>query len=248
MEIINHIFDSKALGCSTSFNVLIPSNTSIDNSFGTLYLLHGAYGNENDWLNCSTIKELSIKHNLIFVFPRGEQSYYTNALNGPQYEDFISKELKIFIENTYNVSKNRENTYIAGLSMGGYGALKIALNNKDKYSLVGSFSGVVDIAKIAPQRDNSVFRFDLTFGDISKLKGSKHDLFKLSYDSFKDKQYDLDIFISCGTEDHLYTDNLRFKYHLSSTGYDFIYSESPGVHDWIYWNKAITEFLNLIKK
>ncbi|KLE17192.1 alpha/beta hydrolase family protein [Clostridium sp. C8] len=247
MKIINHTIESKSLGYSTSFNVLIPMD-NVNDSTGTLYLLHGAYGNENDWLNLSPIKELAANHNFIIVFPRGEQSFYTNALNGPQYEDFISEELKSFIENTYKVSKDRKNTFIAGLSMGGYGALKIALKNKDKYSLVGSFSGATDIAELTPKRDNAIFRFDLTFGDISKLRGSKHDLFKISSDVLNDKQYDLDIFLMCGTEDHLYEDNVRFKDHLSSINYDFTYIEGPGVHDWDYWSKSIAEFLNFMKK
>lgn len=246
MRIINHSFNSKFLGYETAINVIIPTNNISLPPYKVLYLLHGAHGNENDWITNTNISQLVDKYGLIIVCPRGEQSYYTNAMKGPQYESYIAIELKEFIENNYVVSKNKENNFIAGLSMGGYGALKIAFNNLEKFSTVGCFSGVVDVAKVTPHRDNSVFRFDLTFGDITKLKDSKHDLFKLSSDIINSTKPQINTFIICGTEDHLYNDNKNFIKHLHSIKYKYTYMEFPGEHDWPFWNASIIKFLQFI--
>lgn len=246
MKIINHVFESKYLGYKTKFNVISPTTSTLNEPLKVLYLLHGAYGDENDWLNNSNIIQLADEYNLLIVLPRGENRYYTNSLNGPQYESYIACELKYFIENTYPVSPNREDTFIAGLSMGGYGALNIAFNNLDKYSIVGCFSGVVDIAEVAPNRDNSIFRFDLTFGDITKLKNSKHDLFKLSKNIIESNKPNINTFITCGADDHLYEDNIRFIKHLDKIGYKYTYIELSGVHNWDFWKKSIVNFLEFV--
>ena len=143
----------------------------------------------------------------------------------------------------FNISKKPEDTYIAGLSMGGYGAMKCALTNPERYAGAASFSGFVDFKSIInyPQDDDQK-------AEIVGLIGSdfavapEDDLFVLA--ERLEKREDFQIYISCGYDDYLYKDNLKFKKHLENLGIAHKFEDWPGEHNWEFWDKSIKNALN----
>jgi len=135
--------------------------------------------------------------------------------------------------------------------MGGYGAFKLGLTYPEKFAAAGSFSGALDIdhyyniIKVNPDEKQ---RFDRIFGDMDKFNGSGNDLFQL-VKNIKNKNLKCPrLFQSCGTEDFLYKENINFKNHLLENDINLTYEESPGEHNWDFWDPAIKRFLNFIDK
>ena len=142
---------------------------------------------------------------------------------------------------------DRKDNFVAGLSMGGYGAFKLALTYPERFAAAASLSGALDIRAVTSprsDRDNRIWLAEMrtVFGDLSKVPGSKHDLFtlakKVAKSPVKPRLYQC-----CGTEDHLYADNIRFREAVSKLPLDLTYEEGPGGHTWAYWDQMIQNVL-----
>jgi S-formylglutathione hydrolase FrmB len=160
------------------------------------------------------------------------------------YYTYLSEELPKFMTNYFPISSQRNDNFICGLSMGGYGALKIALSNPNKFSKVISLSGVTDIVSVINSenmRDRNN-KFKAIFGEES-IKDTKHDLFYLVNQIIDNKQEMPNIYIVCGTEDFLYEDNLRFKNHLENLNVKHTFIQSKGDHNWEFWDDYIKKVL-----
>lgn len=213
-----------------------------------LYLLHGAYGDAFSWVRYSNIDRYAQEHGIVVVMASAENSFYQDLKSGKKYKTFFTEELPTFIVNVFPVSKDREKTYIAGFSMGGYGAWYLALSRPDLYSKAASLSGALDIVglyKNQEDRDNSndPFNWEDSFGDPDKLEGSRYDLFAL---------YDKDVANGCvpklyqavGYEDFLYHSNVYVKEEFEKRNADLTYVEDKGGHNWEFWDKYIQNILN----
>jgi S-formylglutathione hydrolase FrmB len=168
--------------------------------------------------------------------------------HGSRYGEFISEEVPAVAHDLFPLSTKREDTFIAGLSMGGYGAFKLAFTYPERYAAAASLSGALDIAEVVrlkkddPTNKAWLAKMQTIFGDLSKVPGSKHDLFVLAKKAAK-APLKPRLYQYCGTEDFLYADNLRFRDAVRRLPFDLTYEEGPGDHNWTYWDRMIQNVL-----
>lgn len=255
MSFIECSFFSKSLRTQAAVTVLIPSenmfegNTQKESYYKsgkkhpTLFLFHGIWGGHMDWVRNSNIIRYAQERQVAVVLPSAVNSFYTDMAYGAKYFTFISEELPQVMRTLFPLSDKREDTFVAGLSMGGYGALKLALRKPDSFAAVASLSGAVDIVSQINSPDILDLKLKDVFGDLSKVKGSDNDLFYLT-EKLKANGTSLPkIYQACGTEDFLYKDNLSFKEHMEKLNIDFTYEEAKGGHDWNFWDTYIQKVL-----
>ena len=242
MALIELKFYSQKLGMQTEVYVVIPQKSTAgqigveskadDNRYKCLYLLHGLSDDHTIWLRRTSIERYATAYGICVVMPCGGCSFYSDMKYGMKYYSYISEELPMVISEFLKVSHKREDTYIAGLSMGGYGALKIALKNPDKYSAVAGLSSVADIkCGLFDEILVPVFGDDLNIPDDD-------DLFYLAEktNSVSEKPR---VYMGIGTEDFMYDANVRLKEKFDQLNYDFTYRESAGGHGWTFWDEYI---------
>jgi len=215
-----------------------------------LYLLHGYIGDHTDWVRFSSPERFNWPYRYAIIMPAVQNSYYTDTTYGQKYLTFITEELPAVMENTFPLSTKREDRFIGGLSMGGYGALKAAFLYPKRYSKVFSLSGATDINHIREITRNTGRKvsFDAVFGK-GQVMQTKHDLFYLAQKN-SDKGIEFpEIYIACGTEDFLYDSNLKMHAFFNTHHIKHEFIAEPGVHDWEFWDKFLyLSFLWMAKK
>ncbi|MFD3261031.1 alpha/beta hydrolase [Paenibacillus lentus] len=253
MALIQCRFFSEVLGLSTSMTVILPQRaksqigmrgSEISGPIPTLYLLHGLSDDDSIWLRRTSLERYVSELGLAVVMPQVGVSFYTDMDAGKRYWTFISEELPYICRSFFPLSEHREDTFVAGLSMGGYGAFKLALRKPGVFSAAASLSGALDVSvnRIDEARrsiDNqSLYR--QIFGSQGP-QGTQDDLFKL-LETVDPGTAPL-LYQCCGTEDFLYEDNVRFRDACIGAGFDLTYEEGPGTHDWTYWDARIQDVL-----
>lgn len=239
----SHFF-SEALGVQTTVYVILPQkstkgqigvNGNGDNSeYKCLYLLHGLSDDHSIWLRRTSIERYATEYGICVVMPYGGRSFYTDMQYGGKYYTYISEELPRLMQEFFGVSDKRENNFIAGLSMGGYGALKIALKNPECYSAVAGLSSAADIRGVAMDFKDTLIP---VFGEDVNIPDDE-DLLCLA-EKTNALQVKPRIYMGVGTEDFLYDGNQKLKAKFESLHYDYTYRESPGVHGWAFWDEYI---------
>jgi putative tributyrin esterase len=246
MALIHCNFRSNALEISTEMYVILPDGTNETKNNGqgklpVLFLLHGLSDDCSAWIRQTSIERYVNEMRLAVVMPSVNRSFYNDMKHGSKYWTFISEELPEVVRNLFHISEKREDNFAAGLSMGGYGAFKLALRHPDRFAAAASLSGAVDICAI---KGNGLDKeLKNIFGDLGKLKGSSNDLFHLADEVSRSEGLKPLLYQCCGTEDFLYTDNIRFRDFCSKLPFDFTYEEEPGIHEWGYWDKKIQRVL-----
>lgn len=257
MAYIQCRFFSDILRVSTSMTVLLPepavsqigmSGSTANGPYPTLYLLHGLSDDDSIWLRRTSIERYVAGMGLAVVMPQVDVSFYTDMDAGKRYWTFISEELPYISRSFFPLSHRREDTFVAGLSMGGYGAFKLALRKPEMFAAAASLSGALDIAHLIPELADSPieadYRRDLfrqIFGDKDP-RGTENDLMYLIQQV--DPATVPMLFQCCGTEDFLYEDNVRFRNLCNQIdGLKHTYTEGPGEHDWAYWDARIQDVL-----
>lgn len=244
MALINIKISSVELQAGTVITVVYPDLAiNKQKEVNVLFLLHGYSGNNYDWTRYTNLEKIVAEKNLMVVMPDGDNSFYTNSIAGFNYFDFLTKELPQTIENIFKIKLTKENTYIVGLSMGGYGALKAALTYPNKYQGVASLSGTTNIKDIHERLGDRVKVIESIFGTKEHLDKNLeiHELTILTKNLEKEK---LDIYLACGTEDFLYQDNLKFKDHLELNNIPYVFKTRAGGHSWDYWGFEIISVIN----
>ena len=246
-------FFSEILTLGCTMHVILPQRKLADaqkkssKKFRTLYLLHGHSDDHTAWQRWTSIERYVERLNLAVVMPAVHLSYYTDMAHGGKYWQFISEEVPAVVRDIFPLSSERKDNFVAGLSMGGYGAFKLALTHPEDYAAAASLSGALDIRERVrtdhPRNDkNRLAEMRNIFGDLSKLPGSKHDLIalakKVSKGSVRPHLYQC-----CGTEDFLYKENIHFRDIVSKLPLHLTYEEGPGEHNWAYWDKMIQSAL-----
>ncbi|NHN33109.1 alpha/beta hydrolase [Paenibacillus agricola] len=251
MAFIDCHFFSETLGVSASMHVILPQPTTtqiglesrvVKAKHPTLFLLHGLSDDHTIWMRRTSIERYAAAYGIAVVMPAVNRSFYTDMAAGYKYWTFISEELPALARSFFPLSHEREDTFVAGLSMGGYGAFKLALSCPEQFAAAASLSGAVDVVELSKQRDP--VEFGRVFGDLDQVQGSRMDLFQLAKDVAQEegiKQPKL--YQCCGTEDFLYADNLRFRDHCRDLKLDLTYEEEPGSHEWGYWDHKIQAVL-----
>ncbi len=238
-------FFSSVLSLSTSLNVILPLGDSVTRPYRTLYLLHGLSDDHTIWARRTSIERYAEAHGVAVIMPAVGRSFYVDMARGLRYGTFVEQELPSVCRSLFPLSPLREDTFVAGLSMGGYGAFRLALRRPDLFCAAGSFSGATDIAQIGQGSDEQM-RAEWTwmFGDLGRITGSDFDLFHLASQLPRERRRQLRLYQCCGTEDFLYEGNVRFRDHARSLGLDLTYDEGPGTHEWGYWDRKVREFLD----
>ena len=234
-----------ALGVQTRMHVLLPQRPAAEKA-KTLYLLHGMSDDEGTWMRRTSIERYAEEKGLAVVMPDGGLGWYTDMYRGLAWFRFISEELPALCRRFFPIlSDKREDTWIGGNSMGGYGALKCALRAPQTFSRVISLSGALDAADTAVNNTVPATRryWEDVFGPAEDVSGSENDLFAAAT-ALTDPALRPRIYMWCGTEDFLYGQNIRMRDHLRALGYDLTYEESPGDHQWQYWDKKIAGALD----
>jgi putative tributyrin esterase len=250
MPLLHCDFFSESLGLNTAMDVILPQRSMVEMQAGqrgklpTLYLLHGLSDDHTAWQRWTSIERYVEGMNLAVVLPEVHRSFYTDMARGGRYWTFISEELPALARDLFPLSARREDNFVAGLSMGGYGALKLALTHPERYAAVAGLSGVADIVTVASEREEEGWEdyMKSIFGRLDRLRGSRHDLFFLAKQA---AGADLRprLFLCCGTEDDLLNDNRRFRDFIRQLHFELTYKEGRGAHDWIYWDAMIQKVL-----
>ncbi len=248
MALFEISFYSHTLGMSMKMNVLLPQKAISDKSkIPVLYLLHGMSDDHSVWLRQTSIERYVSEYNLAVIMPTTHLGWYTDMAKGGKYWTFISEELPEVCHSFFpQLSQSRKDTFAAGLSMGGYGALKLGLARPEKFAAVASLSGALDVRAICHEfqhTEEGSFWFNI-FGDAEDVQGSDNDLLALAETVSNSNQPKPKVYIWCGTEDFLYDQNITMKNHLNKFDFDLTYKESPGDHQWKYWDEKIVEVLH----
>ncbi|MBO5667660.1 MAG: esterase family protein [Lentisphaeria bacterium] len=238
-------FFSAVLGRAVSMNAIIPQNKD-KKDLKILYLLHGLSDDASIWFRRTSIERYTDAYNMLVIMPDGGRSFYTDAIAGDNYWTFISRELPEVVKDIFNVTPVRENSYAAGLSMGGYGALKLALRTPENFTAAAGLSSATDIKARFRAADSASWRPELKriFGSSKQLAARDNDLFVLAEKAVASGKKLPKILSICGDEDFMIRDNRRFNKFMKDTGYPEFYSyERPGVHNWIFWDRYIQDVL-----
>jgi S-formylglutathione hydrolase FrmB len=217
--------------------------------FKTLWLLHGLHGDNTSWMRKSSIERYVKKYNLAVVMPSVDRSWYTNTAYEVNYFNFVAYELPALMRSTFKAySDKREDNIVAGLSMGGYGSLTLALTCPMQYGSCISLSGSLDVTRKGRKCNinewRSIFGFDIETPD--ELCGSEHDLFALAKNNAESGLPFPKLYMWCGTEDTLIDINKKYDDHLTSLGVPHLFEFSEGDHSWKWWDMHIKDGLKYI--
>jgi len=255
MALLHVSFFSEVLGMCMQMDVILPQQTNgqigmegvaIDKKIPTLYLLHGMSDDHTIWLRRTSIERYVSDLGIAVVMPSTHLGWYTDMAHGNKYWTFISDELPKICRTFFNnLSERREDNFVAGLSMGGYGALKMGLGASDTFSAVASLSGALDVNAICRYNQATEEKEFWTniFGDLTLVEGSENDLLAQATRLKASGKPLPKVYIWCGTEDFLYEQSKTMVAHLKSLDYDLTYEESPGDHQWKYWDDKIQSVL-----
>jgi S-formylglutathione hydrolase FrmB len=212
-----------------------------------LYLLHGLSDDASAWQRYSSIETLAAAYGLVVVMPSVGRSFYIDQPNGQKYFSYLVEELPRYLADVFGLRPRREDTFIAGISMGGYGAIKAALLYPELYVAAASLSGVLSLGILnAVQDDPRRAEFELLFGDMNKLAGSEHDPAAWLQQAAKEPRKIPHLYVYTGRQEDIFPLSGMFHAACQSLGVASEYHEEDGHHDWFLWDRLIRLFLNSI--
>ena len=244
----------KSLQRRTSISVILPSDNLhflqdkeeiVPQPYKTLYLLHGLYGSDDIFLANTSIQKFAEDNGIAIVIPCGENSFYVDHEASHRfYGQYVGQELLDITRNIFPLSDKREDTFIAGFSMGGYGAIRNGLKYSQNFSKIGMISSALITDDIVDYTsDSNVLRsrefYESIFGNLNNLKGSDMDPKAL----IETTENIPDIFMACGEDDFLLDKNIDFHDFLTSKGIFCEFVKAEGEHTWEFCDKYIKEFI-----
>ncbi|MGQ0543405.1 MAG: alpha/beta hydrolase [Blastocatellia bacterium] len=248
----NFKLNSKLMGKEMPYRVLLPFQYEDHNlvRYPVIYLLHGLTGHYDNWTEKTKLGEYIVGHKVIIVTPEGDNGWYTDSATtaNHKYESYIVQELIPEIDKKFRTVADRKSRAIAGLSMGGYGALKFGMKYPDLFSLAGSFSGALGVTSFIEGSRDAAFIKSLNeiFGPAGSETRKANDIFGLVRALTPEKTNSLPfLYIDCGTEDFLFQNNRDFISLLVEKKIRHEFRQLPGAHNWIYWDSQVQEFLRL---
>jgi len=233
-------FFSPALGRTMQYRVVEPSEMTAA-KLPVVFLLHGGGGTYWDWTNYSDVARFALS-GLVLVMPDADESWYTNSASRPRdrYEDYIVQDLISDVRQRFPVLSARSATGAIGISMGGYGAIKIALHHPELFSFVGALSPAVDVPRrgFEPQRAAQWYHYRQIFGPGGSDTRVQNDLFRLISRRVDPRDAPF-FYITCGEQEALLLPNREFVDDLRGRGFRFEFHEAEGGHNWQQWNAQL---------
>src|SRR5437764_6507966 len=247
-------FQSKLVNAVLPYNVILPPGyrTSTTTRYPVLYLLHGLTGHYSDWLTRTNVADYAAQYRMIVVMPEGKDGWYTDSATVPndKYESYILKELIPDVQKRYRTIETRLGRGVAGLSMGGYGALKFGLKSPGTFAFAASLSGAQaapswtekDLKDPGAARDSVLSVFGPAGSDTRKANDIFEGVRSMTPNRVAGLPY---LYLDCGTEDGLFSSNQQFAALLREKKIPHEYRELPGDHNWAYWDRQVQEVLKI---
>lgn len=266
MAVMTLKFYSEVLGLATSLRILIPTKPNVEEGYEAhyaekeklpvLWLLHGGSDNYADWHDCTTVQLLADQYGIGVVMPDAQNGSYANMAYGPAWFDYITQELMEYVYVRFPFSRAREDNYIAGMSMGGFGTLKIALRYPERFLAACPIASAVQLVEqyvhhATDERKWFGREFEKIFGhyeDPEKLLGSEEDCYCLLGKALQEKKELPALMMAQGTEDFTYQGNKDFYEYAVSQGVQVKWVEAPGAHNWDSWNLYLPEVFSFIQE
>jgi S-formylglutathione hydrolase FrmB len=244
----------------TTINVQFITPDKHKGPYKVVYLLHGLHGNQGTWIDRTMLPCYCNDYDAVFVMPDVGRSFYCNQKYGRKFFSFVSEELPEISRNIFNISAKREDTAVMGCSMGGYGALKLALTKPEQFSFCGSIAAacvylrpMLDGLRLSDGADS--FRKkgaeeEEILNDIYSVYGAELEYLPENDISELLKIFPADkpmpkIYSTCGTEDNLRKENLDLRDDMKKRAFDFTYEEWKGGHDWYFFSDALKKTLDV---
>ncbi|MFV0560910.1 MAG: alpha/beta hydrolase [Enterococcus sp.] len=246
---------SNVLEMEVNINVILPQTTQKKIGTSTqaklvdipvLYLLHGMGGNQSVWARRTSIERYASEYGIAVIMPSTELGWYTDTTYDMNYWTFVSEELPQICHELFpQITTKKEKTYAAGLSMGGYGALKLGLAKPESFAAIASLSGAVSVGEnmddLLMVRKASFW--EGIFGPLNQVAGSTNDPVYLLNELIKSGKEAPRFYFACGEEDFLYGANQVMVQKIADAGLPVVFEHGPGEHNWIFWDKWIQRVL-----
>ena len=252
MALITVNYLSKALFRTVTVNVILPADkisfATMDYSmkpgkkFKTLYLLHGLLGNYTDWVSGTRIQRWAEEKGIAVVMPTGDNAFNVNGVTpNNDYGTFIGEELPQVMERMFPLSSKREDRYIAGLSMGGFGALRNGLKYSETFSHIAVLSGALQILEPGP---DNIAGEHLIFGDFETAAKSDKNPRVAMKELIEEGRTKPEIYMATGLSDSLIEADRMYRDLLAENGFHVLWDEEPGAHEWDFWDRQIRKILD----
>lgn len=266
MALMHINFHSDVLNMDTKISVIMPqrmqgiglAGSGDSENYPVLWLLHGRSDDDTIWMRRTSIERYAAPLGIMVIMPEVSYSRYLNMVHGPRYFDYISRELPEFCEKLFpKMSRKREDHYIAGLSMGGGGAMWVGLQKPEQYGTICMLStgGIAPLEGLwrSKSEDDTLYRKcnEDIYGtpDSDSLVGTEYDILKLIRETAKKHPVVPKVYHAMGTEDVRYPVAMKIKETFESipgNPYNYEYHEGPGVHEWVFWDEWIHHFLDTV--
>lgn len=230
---------AESLGMNTAVTIAYPGERKLKGLSGelpVLYLFHGLSDNDTSWVRRTDVEFCAEDAGIVLVMPEVQRSFYADMAYGLRYFTYVADELPAFCREMLHISARREDTFAAGLSMGGYGALRVALSRPDRFAAAASFSGAVDAASRVKEHQPEFFAITGSAGIRPE-----DDLFRLAAQVPGAQRPR--IYMSCGLQDFLLEDNRKFSAYLDDLGWEHTFETWEGGHEWPFWNESVRKAL-----
>ncbi len=246
-------FQSKLVNATLPYNVILPADydTSKTTRYPVLYLLHGLTGHYNDWVSRTNVADYAAEYRMIVVTPEGNDGWYTDSatVTTDKYESYILDELIPDVQQRYRTIEARYGRSIAGLSMGGYGAIKFGLKSPATFVFAASMSGAFGVTRLTEKEIGENWKDSMKlFGAAGSETRLKNDLFDIVAKFPAARVASLPYFyFDCGTEDvqFIFSSNRELASLMFEKKIPHEFRELPGDHSWAYWDKQIPEVLKI---
>ena len=252
-------FMSEALMRTVTIHVVLPTDKLVapgcpkpaGGPYKTLYLLNGIMGNHTDWCNATNIQILAETYNVAVVMPGGENRFYLDFEPTHElYGEFVGNELVEATRKMFPLSHRREDTFIAGVSMGGYGALRNGLKYSENFGYIAGISTAMVLYDLKDRRDDHPMFLETKryaqaiFGDFDTVMESDKNPLWLAKELKGSGARLPELFLMIGRQDFLYNSNRRLRKDLDELGVPYHYEEADGQHDWEFWREAVKVLLD----
>ena len=215
-----------------------------DKRFPTMYLLHGSYGDCMDWSRFTGVERYAQDKGIAVIMPSAENSMYLDMKHGEAYLTYVTKELPEFMSKMFPLSRKREETYVAGLSMGGYGAVRCALERPELYGYCASLSGALDRSFLKSDEPHAAKMPRSYTAAVGSDEQEGVDLAELLSEHVKKGTELPKLYMACGTKDFIFPCNESFYKKATELGVEIQYEKYPGVHNWDFWDTHIRDVIN----